>query len=126
MADSAEDKLQIRPRLRVGCGSDIALGPGKVELLEWVHQTGSITEAARRMGMSYMRAWTLIRTMNRSFRAPIVVGRRGGSNRGGAELTEAGRQALDLYHEMNARCLEAVQPQWKELRKLLRDTHARP
>ena len=61
----------ISPRLRVVRGEDIALGPGKARLLELADDTGSIAKAARQMGMSYMRAWTLIRTMNRCFRTPL-------------------------------------------------------
>ena len=114
-------KRQIRPRLRISLGSDIALGPGKVELLEFLQQTGSITKAAGQMGLSYMRAWTLIRTMNRCFRQPLVVATRGGSKGGGgAELTETGRRALELYQNMNATCLKSVRPDWNEFQSLLR------
>jgi len=113
--------FSIQPRLRVLVGDDIALGPGKVELLELVRQTGSITEAAKQMGMSYMRAWTLIRTMNNCFKQPLVIAARGGSKGGGgASLTETGREALTLYHQMIGQSLEATQPDWKRLKKLLR------
>jgi len=61
-------KNRIRPRVRITCDGRIALGPGKVELLELLHATGSIARAAKRMDMSYMRAWMLIRTMNSCFK----------------------------------------------------------
>ncbi len=67
---------RLRPRMRVLCGGDIALGPGKVDLLALVGQTGSIREAAERMGMSYMRAWKLIKTMNACFKEPLVKAER--------------------------------------------------
>jgi len=112
---------KIQPRLRISWGREIALGPGKAELLDLVRETGSITAAAGRMGMSYMRAWTLIRTMNRSFRKPVVVAVRGGSRGGGgAELTDTGRRVLALYQEMQAGCLASVRREWKQLRALLR------
>jgi molybdate transport system regulatory protein len=112
---------QIRPRLRIGFGKVIALGPGKIELLESLDRTGSITEAAREMKMSYMRAWTLILTMNKCFREPLVVASRGGrKGGGGAQLTASGQQVLKLYLEMNAKCVEAIQSDWKELQTLLR------
>jgi molybdate transport system regulatory protein len=111
----------LRPRVRVLVAKEIALGPGKIELLEAIHRVGSITEAAQRMGMSYMRAWTLIRTMNRCFKRPLVAAMRGGSQGGGgAELTATGRQALALYQKMNTRYLTAAQPHWARLQKLLR------
>ena len=67
--------------MRVLCGDDIALGPGKVDLLALIGETGSIREAAERMGMSYMRAWTLIKTVNACFREPLVMASRGGKER---------------------------------------------
>ncbi len=110
----------LRPRLRVERGREIALGPGKVELLEHIAKTGSITEAAERMEMSYMRAWKLIKTMEACFRQPLVEARRGGSARGGATLTKAGTEVLKLYREMDAACVLATGRQWERLRRHLR------
>ena len=56
--------MRLCPRFRLLCGEEVALGPGKVQLLKLVQETGSIRQAAMRMEMSYMRAWSLIRTMN--------------------------------------------------------------
>ena len=121
MPKVASPKTQIRPRLRIQAGRDIALGPGKVELLEAVDQTGSITQAARKMGMSYMRAWTLIRTMNRCFREPVVAAVRGGrKGGGGAALTPSGRSAVALFQSMTKRSLKAIEADWRKLQKLLR------
>jgi molybdate transport system regulatory protein len=106
--------------MRVLCGEDIALGPGKVDLLALVGETGSIREAAERMGMSYMRAWKLIKTMNACFRAPLVEAVRGGRAHGGATLTTTGRKALALYQQMEVDCLKAAKRRWKELTPLLR------
>ena len=111
----------LQPRLRVRSGADVALGPGKVELLALVDETGSIGEAAKRMEMSYMRAWSLIQTMNACFKEPIVETVRGGSKRGGAKLTETGRHALQLYQQMEETSRQASQADWRLLQKLLRD-----
>jgi molybdate transport system regulatory protein len=114
--------VQIRPRLRVFYGKEIALGPGKMDLLEALAQTGSITQAAKCLGMSYMRAWTLIRTMNRCFRQPLVVATHGGAHGGGgAALTVTGRRALALYRHMEAQSLRAVGPDGRKIKRLLRD-----
>jgi molybdate transport system regulatory protein len=112
--------VSIRPRFRVNCGDDVALGPGKVELLEGIADTGSIAEAARRMGMSYMRAWMLVRTMNACFKEPIVIALRGGPKHGGAALTKTGVTALAIYKQMEAASLKAVRPQIEKLKSLLR------
>jgi molybdate transport system regulatory protein len=110
----------LRPRLRVQSGEDIALGPGKVDLLALIGKTGSIRDAAERMNMSYMRAWTLIRTMNRCFKEPVVEAIRGGKTGGGARLTETGKQALELYQHMEKSCLGALSDDWRKVKKLLR------
>jgi molybdate transport system regulatory protein len=112
--------VSLRPRLRVVWREEVALGPGKVELLGLVARTGSIREAADRMEMSYMRAWTLIRTMNACFKEPLVEAVRGGSRHGGAKLTTAGRTALKLYRDMERGCLGATKGHWTKLRRLLR------
>jgi molybdate transport system regulatory protein len=105
--------------LRIVRAGEIALGPGKAQLLELIGQTGSITDAAKRMRMSYMRAWTLVRTMNRQFAEPLVQARRGGTQRGGAGLTPAGRDVLALYRELESRCEEATKTPWNRLRRRL-------
>jgi molybdate transport system regulatory protein len=110
----------LQPRFRIFRGGDIALGPGKAELLALIRRTGSINQAARRMGMSYMRAWSLVQTMNRCFKKPLVLVSRGGEGGGGAELTEIGGQVVALYQQMEQAGLRATAAPWKQLRRLLR------
>ncbi len=110
----------VRPRFRILCGSDIALGPGKVELLALIGQTGSINRAAKRMGMSYMRAWSLVQTMNRCFKQPLVFAAHGGKGGGGAELTESGRRVLTLYRQMEAKAARATRAAWNKMQPLLK------
>ncbi len=110
----------LQPRIRVYQGKDVALGPGKIELLAHVAETGSLSEAARRMKMSYMKAWLLVQIMNKSFRKPVVKAGRGGTGGGGAELTDAGRRVLALYQEMDAAARAAMEESWTKLRRLLK------
>src|SRR5262249_13163919 len=79
-------RLSLRVVLRKG----VAFGPGKAELLEHIRDTGSIAAAGRRMKMSYTRAWGLVRDMNDDFASSLVRSVKGGSARGGAELTPLG------------------------------------
>ena len=118
-AQAEADRLVIAPRFRVVAGRQIALGPGKAELLRRIGETGSIQQAAQQMDMSYMRAWTLVRTMNACFREPLVETARGGSRRGGAQLTDAGREVLALYLELEERAARAVRTPVARLRRLL-------
>jgi len=114
-------KYRLLARLRIVDDEDtIILGPGKADLLEALERSGSIRDAAAELGMSYMRAWTLIRIMNERFREPLVEAARGGSRRGGAKLTPAGRAVLRLYRRMTKASERASTPALRELRRLLR------
>ena len=89
-----------RLRLRLLHGGDIALGPGKVDLLEGIAELGSIAAAGRRMHMSYRRAWLLVETMNRCFREPLVEASKGGVSGGGAHVTRFGLEVLARYRRL--------------------------
>lgn len=93
-------------RLKLNLGPDIAIGPGKADLLEHIKDAGSIAAAGRRMGMSYRRAWLLVETMNGCFREPLVVSERGGSGGGAARLTLVGEEVLARFRSIEARSLE--------------------
>src|SRR4051812_21905744 len=114
------DVISVEPRFRIRCGAGPIFGPGKIELLEQVAKTGSITKAAKAMGMSYMRAWVLVKSLERGFAEPLVRKLRGGNLRGGAELTDTGRELLRLYRELETRAAKAaekMQPQFASLLK---------
>ena len=96
------------PRLRILLGRSIAIGPGKAELLRLIENTGSISAAAREMGMSYRRAWTLVETMNTAFREPVVTAATGGKGGGGAKVTAFGREALERYRAMEEKAAASV------------------
>lgn len=87
----------LHASLRLGIGSDVAIGPGKAQLLQLIRETGSIASAARRMGMSYKRAWSLVATLNQCFSEPLVTVSRGGSDHGGAAVSELGEVVLEAY-----------------------------
>lgn len=120
MSARTRRRAVLRPRLRVLRGADVALGPGKVALLEAIARERTIAGAARALGMSYMRAWTLVRTMNRSFRRPLVDSARGGAGRGATRLTPAGVAVVRLYHEMEERSRRAAAAPWRRLRQWLK------
>ena len=107
-------------RLRIVLEPDIAIGPGKADLLESIAATGSITAAGRRMAMSYRRAWLLVDTMNRCFEAPLVETVKGGAGGGGgARLTSLGREVLERYRRMEQLTAGAIEPEMAALRKVL-------
>ena len=92
---SAAGKLRIK--LQVMCGEEIAMGPGKADLLDAIMTAGSISAAARRIGMSYRRAWMLVDVMNRCWREDVVE--TGGGGRG-AQVTAYGRIVLAHYRKL--------------------------
>lgn len=105
---------QARPRWRIASGREIALGPGKADLLEAIGRLGSISAAARALGMSYRRAWVLVDTMNRCFVRPLVITSRWRG--GGASLSKPGREVLRLYRATERDSRRAV---LKPLRRML-------
>jgi molybdate transport system regulatory protein len=89
-----------RLTIRVDLGAHGALGPGKIRLMELIGETGSISAAGRAMGMSYRRAWLLVDSLNRAFRAPVVATQHGGTRGGGAALTPLGAEIVERYRLM--------------------------
>ena len=92
-----------------------AFGPGKAALLDAIARHQSISGAGREMGLSYSKTRRLVDEMNLSFRSPLVETSRGGSERGGAAVTEAGRRVLEAFRGMEAKAQEAVQEGFREL-----------
>jgi molybdate transport system regulatory protein len=93
---------RLKLKLQLYCGDEIAMGPGKAELLEAIRQTGSISAAGRHLGMSYRRAWLLVDTMNRCFETPLVETQPGGGKNAGARVTPEGEKALAAYRALSA------------------------
>ena len=99
-------RLKLKAQLLVG--DEIAFGPGKADLLDAIRATGSISAAARHMGLSYRRAWLMVDAMNRLFREPLVSTIPGG--RGGARVTAAGEELVLVYRSLQDRLQEAARP----------------
>jgi molybdate transport system regulatory protein len=122
----ATSKEFIAPRFRVYSGDKIVLGPGKAQILAHVAETGSLSEAARLMEMSYTRAWTLVKLMNESFSEPLIESVRGGSSGGGAMLTKTGQKVLALYQQMQSEAQIATKANGKKLIALLKREAEKP
>ncbi|AKH42590.1 molybdate transport system regulatory protein [Altererythrobacter atlanticus] len=94
---------RLKLKLQLYCDDEVAMGPGKADLLEAIGREGSISAAGRALGMSYRRAWLLVDQMNRCFRKPLVETRPGGGKAAGASLTAEGEAALSAYRTLSAR-----------------------
>lgn len=106
--------------LRILAGSRPAMGPGKAELLEHIEATGSISAAARAMGMSYRRAWQLVEAMNRDFTDPLVTTETGGRRGGGARVTPLGREVLVRFRALELRASGAIRAGTVAFERLLK------
>lgn len=87
-------------RLRIDVGPTSSIGPGKIALLERIEATGSLSRAARELGMSYRRAWLLLDDLNHAFSEPATIMSVGGAGGGGAQLTALGKALIGAYREI--------------------------
>ena len=110
---------RMRLRLRVTCGEEIAVGPGKIDLLEAIRVQGSITMAAKSLGMSYRRAWLLVDEMNRLLRKPVTTSATGGAHGGGCVLTPDGEELVRLYRGIERRAAESCADEIRQLMRMV-------
>lgn len=95
-------------KIRIQHQGQIALGPGKIELLQHIASQGSISAAAKQMRMSYRRAWELVDMMNRCFDEPVVVSAAGGTHGGGAQVTAFGERLIQAYQQVLEKAARAA------------------
>ncbi|MBO9512863.1 MAG: LysR family transcriptional regulator [Variovorax sp.] len=112
-------KSKVQFRLRIYRDESIAIGPGKIALLEAIAETGSISAAGRQLGMSYRRAWMLIDEMNRALTSPAVATATGGTHGGGSALTAVGEQIVRHYRAIESTARVAAASDIAALTRLL-------
>lgn len=108
-------------KLRIMSGDDLAMGPGKADLLEEIQKTGSIAAAGRAMGMSYKRAWNLVEVMNKCFSEPLIEKSKGGASKGGAIVTPLGIKVIEHYRSLQNIASNAVEKEIASFLKLMKD-----
>jgi molybdate transport system regulatory protein len=116
MADIPSLQLQIRIMP--------LLGSGKIQVLEAIDRHGSISAAARVLGMGYPNAWKIVDGLNQHFREPLVVRVHGGQRGGGASLTDTGRTVLNIFRSMEAKARVLFASDLDTLRLLLAEPQA--
>jgi molybdate transport system regulatory protein len=87
-------------RFRIDFSGHSSVGPGKISLLEAIRDTGSLSQGARNLGMSYRRAWLLVESLRQSFREPVTVASTGGKDGGGMLVTEFGDALIKGYRQL--------------------------
>ena len=109
-----------RLSIRIDLASGDRIGPGKIALLEAIRSTGSISAAARSLGMSYRRAWLLVEEVNGALLEPAVSAETGGRHGGGAVLTAVGERIIDLYRAIETHARSAAGGEFRAIGKLVR------
>jgi molybdate transport system regulatory protein len=112
--------------IRIDLASGHRIGPGKIALLEAIRSTGSISAAARCLGMSYRRAWLLVEELNNALRKPAVTAEAGGRHGGGATITDSGTRIVDLYRAIEANARSATGGEFRAIGKLARRDKVSP
>jgi molybdate transport system regulatory protein len=95
-------------RFRIDFAKHYHVGPGKIELLEAIRKSGSLSQAARDLKMSYRRAWLLVQSLNTSFREPVTIATTGGKGGGGVEMTKFGEELINSYRALERDIAEAA------------------
>ncbi len=90
-------------RFRIDFSPECSIGIGKIEILEAISRSGSLSQAARELGMSYRRAWLLLEDMNSGFDQPVTHASVGGRGGGGVVLTDFGERLIDGYRQLESR-----------------------
>lgn len=111
----------LKLKAQLLCGDELALGPGKADLLEAIQAEGSISGAGRKLGMSYRRTWLLVDTMNRCWSEPLVETTPGGGEQRGARVSAAGLEVLAAYRALEAALSAAAAGPLKVLETRLLD-----
>jgi molybdate transport system regulatory protein len=109
-----------RLSIRIDLENGDRIGPGKIALLEAIRTTGSISAAARKIGMSYRRAWLLVEEINHALREPAVAAETGGRRGGGAVVTAAGEQLVGHYRTIESHARVAAGGEFRAIGRLVR------
>ena len=104
-----EKNIKIRVRHWVYIDDIKFFGPGRVELLQRIEETGSIAKAAKSMDMSYKKAWAMVDAMNTYGQHPYVITHKGGQQGGGTELTQTAKNVIEAYKKLNEKLLAVVE-----------------
>lgn len=109
-------KIDVKFRIWFYSDEEKLLGIGRVELLERILDTGSITNAAKGMKMSYRQAWQMVEEMNERSSSPLVEKKLGGKSGGGAMVTDAGLKAMEAFYEFENKVKKFIKEESKNLK----------
>ncbi len=94
---------------------NLIFGGGKTQILEFIEQTGSISEAAKKVGMNYKKAWTHIKILQEFVEDELVIASKGGKGQGGTVLTPKAKEIIETYKILEKDVKEYTQKRYEEL-----------
>ena len=106
---------RVTGSLWIECEGERFFGPGRVELLQGIEETGSINKAAKKMGMSYKKAWEMINALNNQTVRPFVITQTGGDKGGGSTITAEAKQLIAYHQQLRKRFLSFLEKETKQL-----------
>lgn len=109
---------KIKSRIWVELDGEEFLGEGKIQLLNAINETGSLSKAAKLMKISYKKAWHLLDAVNKSSKEPVIVISIGGKGGGGTELTAYGKSLIGVFEEINKNCWNFLDIQLEKMKSL--------
>ena len=109
---------KIKSRIWIEADNNVLIGEGRVRLLKEIDKQGSLSKAAKSLGISYKKAWTLIDSVNKSAKQEVTTSSIGGKNGGGAVLTDYGKKLIQVFDEINAECWKHLDHQLQKLENL--------
>ncbi|NQX84572.1 MAG: LysR family transcriptional regulator [Flavobacteriaceae bacterium] len=99
-------EYKIKSRLWIETNNQVLLGEGRIQLLKAIADTRSLSKAAKRLNMSYKKAWNLIDSINTNAKTPVVSKSIGGKGGGGTIITAHGKHLIEIFDNINKRCWE--------------------
>ncbi len=109
-------QAKVNGSLWIEADGERFLGPGPIELLERIAETGSISSAAKEMNMSYKKAWELISKLNSQTVHPVVIPQAGGEKGGGSTLTEEANELIKYHRQLRKRFAAFLEKESKRLK----------
>lgn len=109
---------KIKSRIWIESENNVLLGEGRVHLLKAIHETGSLSKAAKSLKISYKKAWQLLDSVNKSAKKPVTINSIGGKGGGGAELTEYGKSLIEAFDEINRNCWKFLDNELSKIKNL--------
>ena len=106
---------KIKSRIWIESGNNVLMGEGRVTLLKAIKNEGSLSKAAKSIGMSYKKAWTMVDAVNRTAKENVVVKTVGGPNGGGTVITPYGDRLMAAFDAINKNCWAYLDKQLKIL-----------